>query len=232
MLKKNTVFIIISLCMIICFGLNAFASDDISFDDMSKKEEKYIMSLTDKGYDMDKVMAIYEFVKNTPREIYVIEDIYEIAKHNFDSPSWVENAYDVYIGDNRFKLDTEDVFNYVNKGIPPTDIMRCYEMSIMLDTPIRELLDKRCDGHSWEEIFIPEKNTKSSSRNPHIDKVASVVKISKHLKKDVAEILDDNTKELKIKPKYIKEFKEKRQANQKLKIKFKKTKDAGGEVND
>ncbi len=232
MLKKNTVFIIISLCMMICFGINAFASEGTSFDDIAKKEEKYIMSLSDKGYEMDKVMIIYEFVKNTPRDIYVIEDIYDIAKHNFDSPTWVENAYDVYIGDNRFKLDTEDVFNYVSKGISPQEIMRCYEMSIILDTPIRELLDKKCNGYSWEEIFIPEKITKSSSQNHHIDKVASVVKVSKNLKKDVAEILDDNTNELKIKPKYIKEFKEKRQGNEKFKMKFKKTKDTGGEVND
>ena len=174
--------------------------------EMTEEENKYIMSLFDKGYDFQKLIDIYIFLKNTCTDIYEADKIYDIGKDNFESPTWLENAYDIYIGDGRFKLSVDDVFDYVSKGISAQEIMRCYEMCLSTNRVLKEVLDEKLSGKNWDEIFISVTDDICTEEKANIDDVAKVVKISKHLNKKPEEIIDRSQKSIKADKNFVREF--------------------------
>lgn len=214
-------------------SMDKYVESSVMYD-MTDEENQYIMSLFEKGYDFEKLIDIYTFLKNTATEIYATEKIYEIGKNNFDSPSWLENAYDIYVGDGRFKLSVDDVFDYVSKGINAQDIMRCYEMCLSLNRSLREVLDEKVSGKTWDEIFLSDNVQMSSVQveDTSIDEIAKVVKISKHINKKPEEIIDRSQKNIKIDNDAIKEFRDKNEKVKTAKEKILKKHTKGEKVND
>lgn len=196
-------------------------------NEMTDEENQYIMSLFEKGYDFEKLIDIYTFLKNTCTEIYAIEEIYNIAKNFFDSPNWIENAYDKYIGDGRFEISTEEVFNYVKNGISPQEIMRCYEICLSTNRSLRDSLNDKLSGKSWDEIFFPQDTEICLSNETSVDDIAKVIKISKHINKRPEEIIEKTENGVKVHKKALKEFKNKKEKVKIAKEKFLKTKEKG-----
>lgn len=197
-------------------SIDKYVESSVMYE-MTDDENQYIMSLFEKGYDFEKLIDIYTFLKNTSTNISATEKIYEIGKDNFDSPTWLENAYDVYIGDGRFEVTTEEIFNYVDEGITPQEIMRCYEICLALNRPLKEILDERVSQKSWDEIFFADSVQVCSTVNSSLDSVASIVKVAHNLKRNPQEIMENKDGEINIKENFQKKYIDKKAKVKELK---------------
>jgi len=162
--------------------------------DMSDIENEYIMKLVDLGYDFEKIVELYDFVKKTNENIVCIKELYDIATENFDGDTWVENAYDIYLGKNKCVLKTEDIYTYVNNGISIDEILMCYELSLSNDKNIKQMMDERMSGQSWETIVFPTVYARSAPKNADLKTITAAINISRQTGMDMDSILkvDDN----------------------------------------
>lgn len=162
--------------------------------DMSDVENEYIMKLVDLGYDFEKIVELYDFVKKTNENIVCIKDLYDISSENVDDDSWIENAYDLYLGENKCVLQPEDIYTYVNNGISIDEILMCYELSLSNEKNIKQMMDERISGQSWEVIVFPTVYQRSITKNIDLKTITAAINISRQTGMDMDSILnvDDN----------------------------------------
>lgn len=175
------------------FAMEKYVNASVLYN-MSENENDYIMTLLDLGYDFEKLIDIYTYIQMTPNGIECIREIYDIADGNFESSTWLENAYDVYLGDKKCVLTTEDIAYYATNGIPIADIVKCYELSLNGIKNLREILDERVQGYSWYDIMQPvyELPVVDEDKQLNLDTILEAVKLSINTSMNVSEIILDN----------------------------------------
>jgi len=98
---------------------------------MTPEENDYIMGLVDNGYDFEKLVDIYIFLKNTNHDLSLMQEIYDQGA-NFPTAHWIENTYETIVfGDEG--LSVEDIMTYTAQGITTDDIAMAFELSLKGD---------------------------------------------------------------------------------------------------
>lgn len=162
---------------------------------ISVPEHEYLLTLVDAGYNFERLVDIYSFIRITNQNIACIRDIYDIAAPDFEGDLWIENAYDLYIGTvDVFSI--EDMYYYTERGISVDEIMHCYTMSLTGIKTIREILNARVDGCTWYSIAseIYELPEVEAGCEPTLADISVAVSIARANGKQVFEVADGGKK--------------------------------------
>lgn len=173
--------------------LDKYIETSITYD-MTDVENTYLMKLLDMNYDFEKLVEIYRFLKSTNQDMSCIREIYDIAYPNFEGNSWIENAYDVYLGDEKCVLSPDDIIKYVDEGISVDEILICYELSLSNNKNIKQILDERVSGEEWETIIIPEVAIKGATKSASLDTIAKAFKVSKQTSREISSVMSCDEK--------------------------------------
>ncbi len=170
---------------------NAFISAAFDYS-MTNDEMGYIKNLFQEGYDMEKVVEIYEFLRWTNKDYSFIEAIYDAGIEKSDEENWIYDAYDKFFEREDDMLSVEDVAYYVDMGIGLDEIAGAYELSFSGEKTTKAMLGERIEGKKWNEIAAS-----SLSETPQavinapemsIDEVMMFKNVSVRQRKDFSEI--------------------------------------------
>ncbi len=112
-----------------------------------------VAELIEAGLDTDRLLEIYEFIQITNAPIDAVEEIY-LNMENYNAT--IEEAFAMYNNSSDDELSVEDVEYYVGNGIPVDDIFAAYEISLSSGQRLRDMLDKKLSGLSWQRIIMGE----------------------------------------------------------------------------
>ena len=172
---------------------NDFIATAVNYS-MSPTELRYVKNLFEEGYDMEKVLAVYEFIRWTDCDIESIAGIYDAGIENCDEENWIYEAYDKFFDRTDDILSVEDVAYYVENGITVEEIVGVYELSFAGAKSTKQMLSERLSGESWNEI-----TASSLSKTPEVvinapemtmAEIMGFRNISVRQRKDFAEITD------------------------------------------
>lgn len=173
--------------------LDKYIETSIMYD-MTDIENAYIMKLFEMDYDFESVIEIYQFLKSTDKDISCIREIYDIAYPDFEGDTWIQNAYDIYLGDEKCVLSPDDISKYVNEGISIDEILMCYELSLSNSKTIKQILDERVSGKSWESIVIPDISVARATEGASLETITTAFKISRQTGIELSSAMDCDEK--------------------------------------
>lgn len=128
-------------------------SDAIAVGNMSETDMEMLFSLAAEGYDFEKLVDIYNFIRLTDKDISFVKQIYDEAD-GFEDTFWIENAYEKLTVSEEDMLTIEDMYQYTDEGLSVDDILMAYEMSFKGNIKIKDALDARVGGESWQGIAV------------------------------------------------------------------------------
>ncbi len=118
---------------------------------LSDEEMDYLYQLVIDGKNPKDIVSICYFWFDTNEDITIIEDIYDV-KWRYKTETWIENAFN-YVTENKCGvLETEDVNEYIRKGLTEADIVSANILCRKGVLTIQEILDMRLKGASFAEI--------------------------------------------------------------------------------
>lgn len=118
---------------------------------LSDQEMDYLYGLVIDGKNPKDIVSICYFWIDTNEDITIVEDIYDL-KWRYKTETWVENAFN-YVTENKCGvLETEDVNEYMKKGLSEADIVSANVLCRKGVLTIQEILDMRLKGISFAEI--------------------------------------------------------------------------------
>lgn len=172
---------------------NDFIATALNYS-MNPTELDYVKSLFEEGYDMEKVLEVYEFIRWTDCDIDVIAGIYDAGIENCDEENWIYEAYDKFFDRTDDILSVEDIAYYVENGITVEEIVGVYELSFAGAKTTKQMLSERLSGENWNTI-----TASSLSKTPEVvinapemtmDEIMGFRNISVRQRKDFADIAD------------------------------------------
>lgn len=161
---------------------------------MSPAELAYVKNLFEEGYDMEKVLEVYEFIRWTDCDYTAIAGVYEAGIGNSDKENWIYDAYDKFFDRKDDILSVEDVAYYVGNGITVEEIVGVYELSFAGAKTTKQMLSERLSGETWNVI-----TASSLSETPEavinapemtMDEIMGFRNISVRQRKDFTEIAE------------------------------------------
>lgn len=161
---------------------------------MNSEELNYIKNLFEEGYDMEKILEVYEFIRWTNCDIDVIAGIYDVGIANCDEENWIYEAYDKFFDRTDDILSVEDIAYYVESGISVEEIIGVYELSFAGVKTTKQMLAERLSDENWNTIAAsslsktPE--TVINAPEMSMDEIMEFRNISVRLRKDFVEIAD------------------------------------------
>ena len=180
---------------------NNFIATAVNYS-MNPTELDYVKNLFTEGYDMEKVLEIYEFLRWTNCDIETIADIYATGIENSNDENWIYEAYDKFFDRTDDILSVEDIAYYVGSGITVEEIVGVYELSFAGAKTTKQMLSERLSGENWNTI-----TASSLSKTPEvvinapemtIDEIMLFRNISVRHRKDFTEIADVNGETVKL----------------------------------
>lgn len=188
--------------------------------EMTDDEFKFITSLINEDYDIEKVLDIYEFLRWTDCDYTAIPGIYDQGIKMGDNPNWIYDAYDNFFDRKDDMLSVEDVAYYVSNGITVDEIAAAYELSFAGAKTTKQMLSERLLGNSWNTITAT-----SLSSTPQavidaptmtMDEIMLFRRVSVRQRKDFTEIADINGDRVTLKEQAISAEREKSISKSKL----------------
>lgn len=119
--------------------------------DLSTEEIEYIYDLLINGYSVEDVLNICYFWLDTNEDIHIIEEIYKY-KYTYSGANWIENAFNRITNDKCGVLTTEDVNEYLNRGLTTQDIITANVLCRKGVLTIQEILESKIQGESFVQI--------------------------------------------------------------------------------
>ena len=172
---------------------NDFIATAVNYG-MNPSELNYVKTLFTEGYDMEKLLDVYEFIRWTDCDITAIAGIYDAGIENCDEKNWIYEAYDKFFDRTDDILSVEDIAYYVENGITIEEIVGVYELSFAGAKTTKQMLSERISGEDWNTI-----TASSLSKTPEVvidapemtmDEIMGFRNISVRQRKDFAEIAD------------------------------------------
>ncbi len=117
----------------------------------SDKELAVIHSLLNDGYTIQTLSQIYDFYLTTSEDEQIISKIAALDEEYWGD-NWIENAYNEITGEKHGVLDTDDIKNYLDKGLSLEDISYANILCRKGVHTIDEILTMKQNGASWEKI--------------------------------------------------------------------------------
>lgn len=162
--------------------------------EMTDDEFKFITSLINEDYDIEKVLDIYEFLRWTDCDYTAIAGIYDQGIKMGDNPNWIYDAYDHFFDRKDDMLSVEDVAYYVNNGITVDEIVGAYELSFAGAKTTKQMLSERLSGNSWNTITATSLSAAPESvinaPDMTMDEIMAFRNVSVRQRKDFTEIAD------------------------------------------
>ena len=193
--------------------------DVITTYNMTLDEAAYIKNLTD-GYDMAKVLDIYEFLQWTNSDVSILEEIYLEGIANSDNKNWIYDAYDRLLDRTDDMLSVEDVAYYVASGISVEEIAGAYDLSFAGVKSTKEMLDERISGLDWNtiaaEVISKTPQTILDAPEMTINDIMKLRNYSVRIKQDVSDIIAIEDDAVKLKDTAISKMNDMRKTKQSL----------------
>lgn len=146
-------------------ALNATITDPGDFNDfllryeylkevyhITPEQQEYIANLVIDGCDAKDIIDLAFFWIGTNDDISIIKSMYNLKPEYEGKKSWYENAYDRVTNAKNGSLTTEEVEEYMKKGLTAGDILAADELCRKGVYTINQILDKMCEGSTFVSI--------------------------------------------------------------------------------
>ncbi|MBP3361801.1 MAG: hypothetical protein J6N52_13155 [Clostridia bacterium] len=119
----------------------------------SADESEYLNNMILSGFDISRITGIYDFVSDTKYDIELVQDIYNKASENdFVGSFWIEEAFNAVTENAHGVLDTDEIEEYIEKGLTINDVLAANELSRQGVYTINEILDECTSGTSFGTV--------------------------------------------------------------------------------
>lgn len=156
----------------------------------------YITDMVKEGYDLLKIVSIYDFLTDTNYDIVMVRKIYDIGKLvNFSGKYWIEDAFNAATNKKHGELTVAEINQYTDKGISYDDIKVASIISRKGVMTVKEIMEKKAAGVEWIDIFTTIYGSENIDKEKFKDEknganILNCVKAAKITQKSVNEIYD------------------------------------------